>query len=69
MAFPLAADQNSQEYIEVYNIITGILHGLGVSERFTPYLIIQATDDAVCDFEDLMVEAPSVIDGRGQYGV
>lgn len=49
---PISADPNSDEFKEVYQVISGLLTGLFQSERYESNLIIEATDQAVTDFED-----------------
>jgi hypothetical protein len=44
--------------------MSGILSGLAITGRYSTNLIIEATDAAVTDFEDGMVEAIARADGR-----
>ena len=64
MANPIAADPNSDEFKEVHSIMSGILAGLAITGRYPINLIIEATDEAVTDFEDGMVKALARADGR-----
>lgn len=61
---PISADPNSDEYKEVYNIIASVLGGFAVIGRYPINLIIEATDSAVTDFEDHMIQGISRADGR-----
>lgn len=44
--------------------MSGILAGLAITGRYPINLIIEATDEAVTDFEDGMVKALARADGR-----
>ena len=49
---PIAADPDSEEFQEVYFTLRGLLDGLASSERWPSNVIIEATDQAVSDFEE-----------------
>jgi hypothetical protein len=61
---PLPADPHSDEFNEVYQIVFGLLMGLTLTGRYETNLIIEATDQAVTDFEDALIHAVSRADGR-----
>jgi len=66
---PISADPNSDEFKEVYQVISGLLTGLFQAERYESNLIIEATDQAVTDFEDgieLLREATERSAGRAR---
>lgn len=58
-------DYKSQEFFEVYKIVSGLLDGLSGSGRYSPNLIIEATDEAVTNYEDGYILAVARGDGRG----
>lgn len=49
---PISADPNSDEFKEIYSIVTGVLEGFSFSGRYEANQIIEATDQAVTDFEE-----------------
>ena len=51
----LNGDPNSDEFKEIYHIISGLLGSFAVTGRWDVNVIIEATDQAVTDFEDAMV--------------
>lgn len=58
-------EHKSQEFFEVYTIVSGLLDGLSGSGRYSPNLIIEATDEAITNYEDGYVLAVARGDGRG----
>lgn len=57
-------DPNSDEFKEIYHIISGLLGSFAVTGRWDVRVIIEATDQAVTDFEDAMIAGLSRADGR-----